>query len=218
MRNNVICMASAWHCANPLQFGECHPCCNRIGHSVSAEAGMPRRFDATTSLYGRSGERKYLNAAERRRFVKAAQRAPPEVRLFCLVLTWSGGRISEVLALTPGAIDVASGAANLLSEHLDGGDGATVFRHACAMGLEGIGAPICQRYCEGHCRPGCPLLGTMRTRNERRHRAESSRRFAVGHVCPRGPSHWRCNPSPFSALGPSAAITSPARRSPKRRR
>ena len=25
-----------------------------------------------------------------------------------------------------------------LSEHLDGGDGATVFRHACAMGLEGV--------------------------------------------------------------------------------
>jgi bifunctional non-homologous end joining protein LigD len=25
-----------------------------------------------------------------------------------------------------------------LSEHLDGTDGATVFRHACAMGLEGI--------------------------------------------------------------------------------
>jgi bifunctional non-homologous end joining protein LigD len=25
-----------------------------------------------------------------------------------------------------------------LTEHLDGGDGATVFRHACAMGLEGI--------------------------------------------------------------------------------
>ena len=25
-----------------------------------------------------------------------------------------------------------------LSEHLDGADGETVFRHACAMGLEGI--------------------------------------------------------------------------------
>jgi integrase/recombinase XerD len=74
---------------------------------------MRERADARTSLYGPSGERKYLNAAERRRFIKAAQRAPPEVRVFCLVLNWSGGRISEVLALTPAAIDIESGVANL---------------------------------------------------------------------------------------------------------
>jgi len=70
-----------------------------------AHAGM--------SLYGSSGDRKYLNAAERRRFLKAAQRSPPDVRLFCLVLAWSGGRISEVLALTPAAIDTESGVVSL---------------------------------------------------------------------------------------------------------
>jgi integrase len=70
-----------------------------------AHAGM--------SLYGSSGARKYLNAAERRRFIGAAQRAPPDVRLFCLVLNWSGGRISEVLALTPAAIDIESGVASI---------------------------------------------------------------------------------------------------------
>jgi integrase len=59
------------------------------------------------------GNRKYLNAAERQRFIESAQRAPPMVRLFCLVLRWSGGRISEVLALTPAAIDIESGVANL---------------------------------------------------------------------------------------------------------
>jgi integrase len=74
---------------------------------------MPGCFDAKPTLYGPRGERKYLNAAERRRFIKAAQRAPPEVRLFCLVLTWSGARISEVLALTPSAIDIEAGAASL---------------------------------------------------------------------------------------------------------
>jgi hypothetical protein len=37
MQNPKIRMASAWQFANPLQFDECHPCCNRIGHSVSAE-------------------------------------------------------------------------------------------------------------------------------------------------------------------------------------
>jgi integrase/recombinase XerD len=66
---------------------------------------------AGMSLYGSTGGRKYLNAAERRRFIRAAQRTPPKVRLFCLVLGWSGGRISEVLALTPAAIDVESGVA-----------------------------------------------------------------------------------------------------------
>ena len=65
------------------------------------------------SLYGSAGGRKYLNAAERQRFIESAQRAPPMVRLFCLVLRWSGGRISEVLALTPAAIDIESGVANI---------------------------------------------------------------------------------------------------------
>jgi integrase/recombinase XerD len=74
---------------------------------------MRERADAITSLYGPSGERKYLNAAERRRFIRAAQRAPSDVRAFCLMLNWSGGRISEVLALTPAAIDIESGVANL---------------------------------------------------------------------------------------------------------
>jgi integrase len=65
-----------------------------------------------TSLYGSAGGRKYLNAAERQRFIESAQRAPPMVRLFCLVLRWSGGRISEVLALTAAAIDIESGTAS----------------------------------------------------------------------------------------------------------
>jgi integrase/recombinase XerD len=70
-----------------------------------AEAGM--------SLYGAAGGRKYLNAAERRRFLEAARQASPEVRLFCFLLRWSGGRISEVLALTPAAIDIECGVANI---------------------------------------------------------------------------------------------------------
>src|SRR5579864_2313003 len=65
------------------------------------------------SLYERAGGRKYLNAAERRRFLRAAQRAEPAARLFCLVLNWSGARISEILALTAAAIDIDSGVANI---------------------------------------------------------------------------------------------------------
>jgi integrase/recombinase XerD len=74
---------------------------------------MRTHADAGMSLYGPTGGRKYLNAAERRRFIKAANRAEPLTRLFCLVLGWSGGRISEVLALTPAAIDIESGTASI---------------------------------------------------------------------------------------------------------
>jgi integrase len=74
---------------------------------------MRPHADAGMSLYGPTGARKYLNAAERRRFNMAAQRADPGTHLFCLVLGWSGGRISEVLAFTAAAIDIESGAANI---------------------------------------------------------------------------------------------------------
>lgn len=70
---------------------------------------------AGMSLYGSAGTRKYLNAAERRRFTKAARRAVLEVQLFCLVLSFSGGRISEILALIPAAIDLDSGVANIVT-------------------------------------------------------------------------------------------------------
>ena len=65
------------------------------------------------SLFGQSGSRKYLNAAERQRFIEAAHRAPPKIRLLCLTLAWSGARISEVLALTPASIDIESGVASI---------------------------------------------------------------------------------------------------------
>src|SRR6204780_2864844 len=76
---------------------------------------MRERPNAGMSLYGSTGGRKYLTAAERRRFAKAACRAPPDVQLFCLVLSLSGGRISEILALTPAAIDLDTGVANIVT-------------------------------------------------------------------------------------------------------
>jgi integrase len=69
---------------------------------------MPGRAGVTFSLFEATGGRKYLNAAERRRFAKAATRAETAVRLFCLTLAHSGARISEILALTPAAIDLDS--------------------------------------------------------------------------------------------------------------
>jgi integrase/recombinase XerD len=76
---------------------------------------MREHAHAGMSLYGSTGSRKYLNAAERRRFTRAACRAPLEVQLFCLVLSFSGGRISEILALIPAAIDLDSGVANIVT-------------------------------------------------------------------------------------------------------
>lgn len=61
------------------------------------------------TLHGPRGARKYLNSAERRRFLAAARRQRREAWLFCLVLAWTGARISEVLALTAGAFDLDSG-------------------------------------------------------------------------------------------------------------
>jgi integrase/recombinase XerD len=76
---------------------------------------MRERVQAGTSLYGSAGSRKYLNSFERRAFVRATRRAPLTVQLFCLVLSLSGGRISEILALTPAAIDLDSGVANIIT-------------------------------------------------------------------------------------------------------
>jgi integrase len=74
---------------------------------------MREHVRAGINLYGPTGSRKYLNATERRRFIRAARRASLEVQLFCLVLSLSGGRISEILALTPASIDIESGVANI---------------------------------------------------------------------------------------------------------
>jgi len=58
------------------------------------------------SLYSACGQRKYLTSAERLRFISAAMRCPRlEVRTFCLVLAYTGCRISEALALTADSIE-----------------------------------------------------------------------------------------------------------------
>jgi integrase len=61
------------------------------------------------SLHDAGGRRKYLNVAERRRFIETIRCAPVRVRLFCLMLLQGGGRISETLALAPAAIDLEMG-------------------------------------------------------------------------------------------------------------
>lgn len=77
--------------------------------AAGLDAGRAARTPHSASLHGRGGARKYLNRAERRRFLDATGQQRRDYALFCLVLAWTGGRISEVLALAPAAFDLARG-------------------------------------------------------------------------------------------------------------
>ena len=61
-------------------------------------------------LHDGAGRRKYLTDEERRAFLAAAEKAPRQVRTLCLVLAYTGCRISEALELTPRRIDLEAGA------------------------------------------------------------------------------------------------------------
>jgi integrase/recombinase XerD len=60
-------------------------------------------------LFNSAGKRLYLTLEERRKLLAAADREDRETRTFCYVLAFTGCRISEALALTPEAIDLAAG-------------------------------------------------------------------------------------------------------------
>ena len=53
------------------------------------------------------GRRLYLTAAERAAFLAASAKAPRAVRTLCLVLHYTGCRVSEALALTPRRVDLS---------------------------------------------------------------------------------------------------------------
>ena len=62
------------------------------------------------SLYSAAGQRKYLSASERSRFIAASLACPRlELATLCLVLAYTGCRISEALALRAGSIDMDEG-------------------------------------------------------------------------------------------------------------
>jgi integrase/recombinase XerD len=61
------------------------------------------------TLHDRTGHRKYLTSSECQQFLRAAEKAPPDVRLFCLVLAATGARLSEALSITPARVDLDAG-------------------------------------------------------------------------------------------------------------
>ncbi len=59
-------------------------------------------------LYDERKRRLYINDAERARFLASAQKSPSEVRTFCLMLVYTGCRLSEALELTPSSIQLGA--------------------------------------------------------------------------------------------------------------
>ena len=62
--------------------------------------------DRSLSLYTPRGERKYINRAERRRVLAVIQRLKRERALFSMLLLWTGGRVSEMLAVRPNSFQI----------------------------------------------------------------------------------------------------------------
>jgi integrase/recombinase XerD len=83
------------------------------GRAHEPRRRMRQATDSSISSLHDPGGRKYLTSAERKRFGEAVHCVPSSIRLFCLMLLWSGGRLSEVLALTPSDIDLELGVANI---------------------------------------------------------------------------------------------------------
>ena len=82
-------------------------------HGVNSQIRPPceKNIDGksvASLVYDRVGNRKYLTVDERRRFLHAIEHMAPELRTFCGVLSFTGARISEVLALTPAHIDASA--------------------------------------------------------------------------------------------------------------
>lgn len=78
-----------------------------VGRHDAASGDHPPPY--AFSLYApdsAAGGRKYLNRDERRRVLAASATLEIRPALFVLALAWTGARVSEILALTPRAIQV----------------------------------------------------------------------------------------------------------------
>ncbi len=67
-----------------------------------------QQHHAELSLYSSAGERKYINADERGRFLKATEQYDTQTQTLCMVLTYTGCRLSEALALSPHSVQLSN--------------------------------------------------------------------------------------------------------------
>jgi integrase len=70
---------------------------------------VQRSRTEVASLYSPRGERKYLNAEERRRVLAALHSLPRDRSLFIALLAWAGARPTELLELTHASFQIAEG-------------------------------------------------------------------------------------------------------------
>lgn len=76
---------------------------------------MNEQFKLGMSLYTNTGERKYVNAHERERFIAAANIAGDKTKTLCLTLVHTGCRISETLELTSASFQMEAGVVSIRS-------------------------------------------------------------------------------------------------------
>ncbi|WP_417799194.1 tyrosine-type recombinase/integrase [Tenacibaculum sp.] len=65
-------------------------------------------YKPTISLHDSKGQRKYLNHAERLRFLKCTASRPVAIKLFCQLLYYTGARIAEIHNLTVDSLDLSN--------------------------------------------------------------------------------------------------------------
>lgn len=65
-------------------------------------------YKSTISLHNLNGQRKYLNQAERLRFLECTKSRSLQIKLFCQLLYYTGARIAEIHNLRVGNIDFSN--------------------------------------------------------------------------------------------------------------
>lgn len=69
----------------------------------------------TNTIFGSGGRRKYLNSSEINLFMKASTLFSDDIQAFCLMIAYTGCRISEALSLCERSIDFTSRCVIILS-------------------------------------------------------------------------------------------------------
>lgn len=62
-------------------------------------------MNITELIDQKTGERKYLNADERKAFLEASTYMKPDIKFYCRMIYYTGCRTGEALAVTPDALD-----------------------------------------------------------------------------------------------------------------
>jgi integrase/recombinase XerD len=84
----------------------CNIMSNTVADRPTSAVMPPTAAPAPITLYSRDGARKYVNRDERGRALAIMDSLEPAEALFSLTLAWTGGRVSEVLAVVPASFQI----------------------------------------------------------------------------------------------------------------